>query len=111
MKRFSEYYEDKMPVRIPRNDPVRNAVAALPTYWDSPGEAITEIARILDEHGYAIEEVISFNDNLPKYKTTYNLRTKAEKPFEVGKEVENAMLVFSWYKMPSMRYEITTYIS
>jgi hypothetical protein len=112
MKTFQQYLETKVPKAnyIPENHPVRAVVADIPTYWKSPGEAINRIADILDQHGFTITDVISFNDNLPEYRASYHISEKTDKPFEHGPAVDS-QLVFAWHLMDSGRYEITAYLS
>ena len=112
MRTFKQFAEAKVPKPnlIHKGHPVRAALADIPTYWEKPGKAISHISEILDQYGFTITDVISFNDKLPDYKASYHLSEKTDKPFEHGADVDS-MLVFVWHLMDSGRYEITAYLS
>jgi len=94
MKTFQQFVEAKQPRvnRIPEKHPVREAVASIPTYWEKPGRAINHIAEILDQHGFTITDVISFNDRVPDYRASYHLSQKTDKPFEHGPSVDSELI-------------------
>ena len=105
MKTFQEYLEAKIPRYncIPENHPVRAAVVDIPTYWKNPDKAISYISEILDQDGFTITDVISFDDKLPDYQASYHLADKTEHV--------DSQLVFTWHLMDSGRYEVTAYLS
>ena len=111
MRTFKQFAEAKVPKLnyIPNGHPVRAALIDIPTYWENPGKAISHISEILDQYGFTITDVISFNDKLPDYKASYRLSEKTDKPFEHGLSVDSA-LGFVWHLMDSGRYEITAYV-
>lgn len=112
MRTFKQFAEAKVPKAnyIPEGHPVRAAVADIPTYWEKPGKAISHISEILDQHGFTITDVISFDDKQPDYRASYHLAEKTDKPFEHGPSVDS-QLIFVWHLMDSGRYEITAYLS
>lgn len=107
MKKFANYLNEmaRNVIPAPTKKLIMNAITPpqFQQYWDKPGAAITHIAEVLGNYNIEIVETISFNDSLESYRQRYNLTLN-------GQDVNN-MLIFSWYKMPSGKYEITTYIS
>lgn len=75
----------------------------LTTYWPKPGNAITVMASILDDFGFVIRDIISFNDSQQDYQNNYSLT--------FGEKEINHFLVFSWHKIESGRFEVLGYIS
>ena len=100
--------------KIKSKDPLRDKIAEVSeVLWDKPGKAITRIAEILREAEVEINGIISFNDSIPDFRTTFILQNLEGghpglefAPGELGN-----MLVFAWHRMPSGRFEITTYLS
>jgi hypothetical protein len=87
---------------IKSNHPARNQVCGIETYWDKPGAAVSHLADLLASHGITIVDTISFDDTQEDYRATYRLQNESE----LGN-----VLVFSWHRMPSGRFEITAYLS
>lgn len=91
---------------IKRNDPVRNKVCELRTYWPKPGHALTALQDILFNHGIELDRVPSFpvSDKTPDYTVRFGLTRD-------GHYLESS-LVMSWHWMASgEQVEIVSYLT
>lgn len=99
-------------MRIKQSNAVRDAIANISTdtekkYYNKPSEAISLIFKTLEDYNFRIAEyhqLISWNDKQPTHHQTFDIETSDGQPVD-------SVVVFSWYIMPSGRYEITTYLS
>ena len=100
--------------RIGNRHKVRNQVASVPNYFDYKSEALNVIESYLNENGFRLN---SNNLNCCGNDGTVIIPILVDKEFGVvcsscDCEVElDNVLVFQWYRMPSGKWEITTYIS
>ena len=85
---------------------LHHEVCTIETYWDKPSGAIKHLNEILGNYGLQIAEFISWDDYQETYRRNFELNA-----VESGERVDNTWLCFSWYRMPSGRYEITCYLS
>ncbi len=85
---------------------LRDRICGIATMWDKPSGAIQELNAILSEYGLEIAEAISWDDYQETYRRNFDLRA-----IENGEVIDNSWLCFSWYRMPSGRFEITCYLS
>lgn len=91
---------------IRRNDPVRNKVCEIATYWAKPGAALTALQSILFDHGVELTHVPSFavSDKVPDYTAKFHLS-------KGGDHLDTA-LVLSWHWMPSgEQVEVVSYLT
>ena len=79
--------------------PARNRVCSLPTYMLYKFETIDAVNNILNEYGWELQSHMSNDD-----RVNWPIVIKDTNQ-EVGR------CIFSWYRMPSGRYESTTYLS
>ena len=84
------------------------------TYFNRVHEALNAIADVLGNNELSVEGV--FGDEFirnDKGQKSYSLTGSAQPgdPFTPGPQVNNSMLVVSWYKMDSGRYEVIAYLS
>lgn len=91
-------------VRVKRNDPIRAAVATLPTYHDCLDNAFCAVSKALSAHGYFITGIADWYD-FATDSGSQNLAISKD-----GIECDN-VVVFSWYTMHSGRTELTAYVS
>jgi hypothetical protein len=105
VRTFKQFAEAKVPKPnfIHKGHPVRAAASDIPTYWEDPSQAISLVEEILDQHGFKISDVVSFDDKLADYRASYHLVENS-----VGVDSE---LVFVWHLMDSGRYEVTASLS
>ena len=73
-------------------------------YFDSIGEALEAIDNVLCGNDFDRVGFLTVLDD-SEGRITFDL------VFDEAFDVDNSMLVFVWYRMPSGRYEITAYIS
>ena len=101
--------------RIGERHPVRREVASIKTYWENLSDAIGTIRSHLVDNGFDLDDQFVMNMQGDDGQTVVPIITDKEsgvvcsccdKPAEV-----NNRLVFTWYKMQSGRWEVTTYIS
>lgn len=100
-------------MRIGSKHPVRNEIASIETYWDCRLLALEAIGRILSKHGMALQG--NFNFSKKEGYLSAPIFPEVEEGLVCShcgnvEELENS-LVFSWYPMPSGRFEITCYLS
>lgn len=89
---------------IRRNHPVRGDVATLssgPRYYDTTTEYWGELLTILGRHDFTPQSVLEVHTD--EGRTTIPL-------YEGGIETGH-VLVITWYRMPSQRWEIVNYVS
>lgn len=103
---------------ITSKHPVRAAIANLSSgnrYYDSKGQALGEVERVLNDHN--LELAYQGCDGCPGDSGyfTFPLRTVSDacivcEDCDKGGDVING-IAFSWYRMPSGRWEIVVYVS
>lgn len=102
-------------MRITAKHPVRAAIADLPNYFDSKGEAILALSDVCADHGMIVE-IPGMPGN--EGYATCRLRPDVQgyviceccAEYTARTEYDNG-LVISWYAMPSGRIELVAYIS
>lgn len=104
---------------ITAKHPVRNAVAGIPTYYDSIGSAMDHVCKACNEHSIDVLFPADGSDfTASEGRVTFPLSPAdgawiicnhcAEKS---EKNVFGNVVVFSWYTMESGRVELTAYVS
>ncbi len=93
---------------ITAKHPSRKQVAALTTtnnYYPTKGDAISAVDKVLEQYGWTTGDCNPLGD-------TGRLSVPVVRNDERGLLVEEVgTLAFSWYRMPSGRYECTLYLA
>ena len=104
-------------IRKRLNDRIYDVSA--PVYADTIGDGLAAIDNVLRGHSLERKPVLTVDTDFISNKTSLDHilsnenggRVTFDLRFDEAFDVTNSMLVFSWFKMNSGRYEIVAYVS
>lgn len=100
----------KTKVNAPERQRINKVLCTLPTYWNSISlSKISEVLQsfgidILQEDGTKFEGFLFGNQG----RVTFDIGRKTENGYDI---IETSMLLLSWYRLESNRYEVTVYLT
>jgi len=91
---------------IKRNHPARKQIGELPVYHDSKGALVQAVDAVLNEHGWRLDYTQTMSLYGDDGGGAYTIFDNVDEPTE-----EIGWIVIHWHRMPSGRYELTSYIA
>ena len=88
---------------------INRRIAFPNTYFPSLGVANGKIADVLNDFGLELDDLFS-GFHGPSGRRTFFLKY-ADVGDVPGAQISNSQLYYSWYRMPSGNFEVTTYLS
>lgn len=86
------------------------SATAIATYWQHPSLALSEINDRLVQAGIRVDSEPGWSMTAESDRASLPL-VVVDPDGEVVAEIDNSLLVVSWYRMPSGNYEVIAYLS
>jgi hypothetical protein len=80
--------------------------------WEEIGPALSEIHRVLSNYDVVVSDILVKDLFMEeKGRRTFSLERQSNEPFMPGAEIENSMLVVSWYPKNDRGIGVLAYVS